>query len=235
MIQEMIRSFDYWIVAQYKKNPPRAALLIAEDASPVNEALKLMRQLAKRWIKKFNDSAPKIAEAYVNAMGNTSDKAFKQSLVDAGFAVKFQVTPAIRDALNASIAENVSLIKSIPAQYFTEVEGIVMRSYTEGRDLETITKELKKRYGITQRRAELIARDQSNKLNATVVRTRRLELGLTKAVWMHSGGGKEPRKSHVAFSGKEFDVDKGAYIDGEYILPGQLINCRCVSKTVLPF
>lgn len=213
------------MAAAYKKTPPRVSELIAQDASPSKEILKVIKALSRRWVKRFNDAAPLIADAYVNAMGDATDKAFKQSLKDAGFAVEFKVTRPMQDALNASIAENVGLIRSIPEQYLTQVEGIVMRSYTAGRDLETMTKELRARYPITKRRAELIARDQSNKLNATVTRTRRLELGLTKAVWIHSGGGKEPRQSHVKFSGKEFDIEKGAYIDGEHIQPGELINC----------
>ena len=53
------------------------------------------------------------------------------------------MTPAVRDAFNASLAENVGLIKSIPEKYLQQVEGVVMRSYSAGRDLETMVKELK--------------------------------------------------------------------------------------------
>jgi uncharacterized protein with gpF-like domain len=147
------------------------------------------------------------------------------------------MTRGMQDAMNATIKENVALIKSIPQQYFLEVEGIVMRGFTKGRDLQLITEELQKRYGITSRRAANIARDQSNKLTATTEQARRVELGLFEAEWIHSGGGKEPRQSHVK-AGKEkrrFDVCEGCLIDGEYILPGEKINCRCGSRVILPF
>ena len=65
-----------------------------------------------------------------------------------------------------------------------------MRSYSAGRDLATMVKDLKQLYPAASHRAELIARDQSNKANAVVNRTRQMELGITEAIWMHSHAGK---------------------------------------------
>lgn len=233
LIFEMQRSVTYWVESAYRNNTPRVAEL-AEDAAPSEKMNKILEELSKRWVRTFEEWAPKIAEAYASSMWKATDSAFKQALKSAGWTVEFKVTPVVRDALNASVIENVNLIKSIPTQYFDQVNGIVMRSYTAGRDLETMTRELRALYPKAKNRAELIARDQSNKLNATANRTRRMELGITEAIWMHSGGGKEPRPSHVAANGKKFDVTKGALIDGEYIQPGEKINCRCTSRAVLP-
>lgn len=235
LVEEMANSFRYWLEAAYKANPPR--MQIAADALPSRELSKKIGELAKRWIKRFDDMAEKIAAKFAGAGQKATDSALQSAFKDAGWTVKFQITPPMRDAMNATIAENVSLIKSIPRQYATEVEGIVMRGFTRGRDLKDISDDLQKRYGVTKRRAALIARDQSNKLTATVTQARRVELGLFEAEWVHSGGGKEPRHSHVKAGAekKRFDIRKGCYIDGEYILPGQLVNCRCSSKSILPF
>lgn len=235
LVSEMSKSVAYWVEAAYKANPPR--MEVAMDALPSQELVKRMRELSKRWIDRFNEMAETIAERFVKSGVRHTDTAFMSALKDAGFTVKFQMTPIMRDAVNASIAENVSLIKSIPQKYFTEVEGTVMRGYTRGHDLGYITEELTKRYGITSRRAANIARDQSSKLNAVATQARRVDLGLFKAVWVHSAAGKHPRPSHVK-AGKdklEFDVREGAYLDGEWLLPGEAINCRCVSRTILPF
>lgn len=51
-------------------------------------------------------------------------------------------------------------------------------------DLSTLSKNLKKDYGITKRRAEFIARDQANKAHATIERAKRQELGIAKAIWL---------------------------------------------------
>jgi SPP1 gp7 family putative phage head morphogenesis protein len=238
LIAEMQGSIQYWLAAAYRRSPPRMAGLVeqAQDAaSPALKIKKILAELARRWIKRFDDSAPKIAEAYLLGMFKTTDSAMRQALKEAGFSVEFTMTPAVRDAFNASLAENVGLIRSIPENYLQQVEGIVMRSYSAGRDLQTMTKELKLLYPKASHRAELIARDQSNKANAVVNRARQMELGITEAIWMHSSAGKTPRPDHVAANGKRYNIAEGCKISGEFIQPGAEINCRCTSRPILPF
>ena len=236
LIAEMHGSVEYWLKAGYRQNPPRVAALVeqAQDASPAQRVRKILDDLAKRWIARFDEMAPKIAEAYLQGAFKASDSAFRQALKEAGWTVEFKMTPAVRDAFNASLAENVGLIKSIPKKYLQQVEGVVMRSYSAGRDLETMVKDLKALYPAASRRAELIARDQSNKANAVVNRARQMELGITEAIWMHSHAGKNPRPDHVAANGKRYKIAEGCLISGEHIQPGEEINCRCTSRAVLP-
>lgn len=236
LIDDMHKSFAYWIKAEYRKAPPRMVTLVdqAQDASPVRAIKKILDALAKRWIARFDEFAPKISEAYLKSMFKSSDSAFRQALKDAGFSVDFKMTPAVRDAFNASLEANIGLIRSIPEQYSQQVEGAVMRSYAAGRDLQTMTKDIQNIYPVTMRRAAFIARDQSNKANAVVNRARQLELGITEALWMHSHAGKDPRPTHVAANGKRYEIAKGCLIDGEYIQPGEEINCRCTSRPILP-
>lgn len=236
LIAEMHGSLEYWLTAAYRKEPPRMAALVdqAQDASPANRIRHTMAVLALRWKKRFEDAAPKLAEAYLQGMFKATDSAFRSALKDAGWAVEFKMTPAMRDAFDASLNENIGLIKSIPEQYLQKVEGVVMRSYAAGRDLETMVKDLKALYPGASHRAELIARDQSNKANAVVNRARQMELGITEAIWMHSHAGKPPRPDHLAADGKKYKIAEGCLISGEYIQPGEEINCRCTSRAVLP-
>lgn len=236
MIAEMHGSVEYWLTAAYRKDPPRMLALVeqAQDAVPSAKMKKILDELARRWVAKFDEWAPKIAESYLQGMFKSTDSAFRAALKEAGWAVDFKMTPAMRDAFQASLAENVGLIKSIPEKYLQQVEGVVMRSYSAGRDLATMVKDLKELYPAASHRAELIARDQSNKANAVVNRARQMELGIVSGKWMHSHAGKNPRPSHVAANGKEFKIAEGCLIDGEMILPGELINCRCTWRPILP-
>lgn len=237
LIDEMHNSIQYWLKAAYRKTPPRMAKLAdqAQDAAPVKSILQQLNELSERWIKRFDDESKGIADLYLKKMFSTSEKSFTNALKDAGWAVEFKMTPVMRDAFQASLAENVGLIKSIPEKYLQQVQGVVTRSYSAGRDLESMVADLKELYPEASRRAVLIARDQSNKANAVVNRARSLELGITEAIWMHSGGGKEPRPDHVAANGKRYNIAEGCLISGEYIQPGEEINCRCTSRPVLPF
>ena len=90
------------------------------------------------------------------------------------------MTPALRDIRQATIGQQVSLIKSIPSQYFTNIEGLVMRSVQTGRDLGQLTNDLQEQFGVTHRRAAFIARDQNNKATASMTRGRQNELGSGK-------------------------------------------------------
>ena len=238
LIEEMNRSVQYWVGASYKANEPRIVDIAQDGAAlPANALRARLRQLAARWQRRFNQAAPLMADYFTTATAERSDITLRRILKEAGFTVSMQMTPAMRDVMQASINQQVSLIKSIPAQYFTQVEGSVMRAVTAGYDLAPLAKEIEHHYGVTRRRAAFIARDQVNKANATIDRTRRLELGITEAIWQHSHAGEVPRPRHLAFHGKRYDIAKGAPVgdhNGNLVQPGEEPGCRCLSKPILP-
>jgi uncharacterized protein with gpF-like domain len=80
-----------------------------------------------------------------------------------------------RDGWSASLADQVD-----PSQYFTDVEGLVMRSVQTGRDLGQLTKDLQEQFGVTRRRAAFVARDQNNEATASMTRTRQTSRGSRK-------------------------------------------------------
>lgn len=232
LIDQMHTSVMYWLKATYRDAPPA----LAQDAAPSLTMQRAIRDVAKRWRKRFDDAAPKIAEGYLKGSFKATDSAMRQALKDAGWTVKFDMTPAMRDAFEASLAENVGLIRSIPEQYLQQVEGAVMRSYSTGRDLATMVKDIRRIYPKAANRAVFIARDQSNKANAVVTAARQMELGIVEGIWMHSHAGKTPRPTHVAMDGKRYKVSEGMYDSAvnRYVFPGQEPNCRCTGRSVLP-
>lgn len=189
--------------------------------------------LLRYWLARLDKLAPQIAEIFANQSASHTEKAFQTALREAGFTVRFRATAQQQTALQAVLGGNVSLIRSIGQQYLNRVEESVWRSVNAGYDMAQLTRELRKDYGISERRATFIARDQTNKAKAAIEKARRQELGITEAIWMHSHAGKEPRPSHVAANGKRFDVSKGMYLDGKWVQPGTEPNCRCTSRSVI--
>lgn len=242
MIDEMQHSVKYWIEAEYKRQEP---VIMADDATPADAMARALRKRFTQWQKNFNRESKKLAEWFVRKNYKYTETAFKdswrsyksqkfqQKLKEMGFTVELKMTPALQNVMKSFIHENVNLIKSIPEKYFTEVEGMVMRSVRSGRDLKYLTDALEHRYGITRRRAILIARDQNNKATGQMNRTRQIGLGIRQGIWRHASGVKDPRHSHQEAEGKVFDLEKGMYIDGEWLFPNEKINCHCYYTPVI--
>ena len=230
LIDEMDRSIQYWLAAAWRKNEP----VLSQDEVPAMGLQRALRKLTRRWQRRFDRIAEDLARYFAKSVSARSDRALEAILRKGGMSVKFKLTPAMRDVLRAAVAENVGLIKSIPQQYLRDVEGMVMRSVQTGRDLGTLSKEIRARYDVTKKRAALISRDQNNKVNAVLMRVRQLELGVKQAIWLHSGGGKVPRPTHVKMNGKRYDPARGMWDSAElkFIFPGELINCFSGSSQV---
>jgi uncharacterized protein with gpF-like domain len=216
LVEEMHRSFDYWLKAAYRRNEPA----IAQDEVPAAELQKAIDELTKQWRRRFKEGSIDLAKWFATKASRRSDDALRAILRRSGISVEFQMSPAMRDILRATIEQNVSLIKSIPEQYLTQVQGAVMRSVQTGRDLGSLAKELEEHYGVTRRRAAIIARSQNNLATSSMTAARQNEVGITKCKWLHSHGGKEPRRTHVAESGKEYNPAVGWYDPEAYRVRG---------------
>jgi SPP1 gp7 family putative phage head morphogenesis protein len=232
MIEAMHRDVHRAVRRQWRMNTPE----MAGDESPAAGLRRMMGRLAREWSSRFADFAISWSRKFTSDAAAGADRAFSAALRKAGFTVKFQMTAAANDVMQATIGEQVGLIKSIPEQYLKDVEGDVMRSVQTGRDLAGLTADIERNYGVTHRRAAFIARDQNNKATATITRVRQQELGIEEAEWLHSAGGRQPRPTHVANSRKRYNIREG-WLDpatNKRIWPGTEINCRCVAKSIIP-
>lgn len=190
--------------------------------------------MAQKWSDKLLDLGESIAKDMFKKNLSNHGREFKKALRKHGFTVNLQMTDYTRKAARDSIAMNTALIRSIGNQYLEKVQLHVWEAVGSGLDAGTLAKNLKHDFGVASRRANNIARDQISKVNTVIEHARREEIGIEEAIWIHSGGGKEPRQSHIKANGKKYKVSEGLKVDGEYLYPGQAINCRCTSRAVLP-
>jgi SPP1 gp7 family putative phage head morphogenesis protein len=208
----------------------------SQDASRTDLLKKALEKWGGLWTRNLNRLSDELAAKFADKSFTATQASLKASFKEAGLTVQFRPTRGSVEAYRAVIAENVNLIKSIPQQYAKDVESQVWAAVLKGGDLKTLTDGVRKKYGVAQRRAELIATDQNSKAKAIIENVRRMEAGITEAIWMHSHAGKEPRPSHVAMNGKRYKLKQGMYDkdEGKYIWPGELIKCRCTSRPVVP-
>jgi SPP1 gp7 family putative phage head morphogenesis protein len=126
------------------------------------------------------------------------------------------------------IAENVGLIESIDARFFADIQSAVTDAVRTGRTTEELRKEIQARYGVSQSRAELIARDQISKFNGQVTEYRQTSVGIDRYMWSTSGD-ERVRTSHKENDGRVFEW-KNPPETGH---PGQDYQCRCVAIPVV--
>lgn len=132
------------------------------------------------------------------------------------------------------VAKNVSLIRRIPQRLHEKVEGLVMNSLDKSDLNKTLADTLAEQFGIAERHAHLIARDQINKFYGAVNRSRQKELGVSKFIW-RTVEDQRVRESHADLDGQTFPWDDLPTDEdtGEEIYPGSAINCRCSAEPVL--
>lgn len=214
----------------------------AEDASIASQARILMSALSARFDDLFGTKSKTYAEDVVNESAKHSASTLKLSLAELAEGVTLKVQtfgPEMEEIVKASIAENVSLIKSIPSQYFTQVQGAVMRSITTGQGMADLVPFIKKYEGVTLNRARLIASDQTRKITGNINRAHMESVGLKKFEWLHTHGEQFPRPLHRdVLNGNVYSFANPPVIDkktGERGFPGQLIGCKCAMVPVIDF
>lgn len=193
----------------------------------------VMDSLVDKWQDRLNGLSEKIASELVGKSKTHYDKRLHNMLRKRGFTVNFRHTKYVEDQAKIALEENVALIKSIGNQYLDKVRSAVWRSVKNGYDLESLVKQLKEIDGVEDRRAKNIAKDQCAKLNQAFENARAQELGITDAIWIHSGASKEPRASHKKATGTRYKIEEGCFIDGEFIQPAWKINCHCRAKLIV--
>lgn len=136
------------------------------------------------------------------------------------------------EQLEKWIDYNVGLIVTIPADTLDKMRDIVYDGFDKGKTTTRIIKEMQRAYSISKRHAELIARDQTAKLNGQIQQAQQQDAGINEYIWCTSGD-ERVRKSHMELNGKKFSWnDPPVNSDGRKCHPGEDYQCRCIGRPV---
>ena len=197
--------------------------------------LNAMSALVSRWSSPTVQAAgARIAGEFVQSSLKKSERDLKKS---AGIDV-YSGNTVLQDYLKASAQQNAQLIKSIPAKYLEEVQTLVMANMRSGMRPGYIEKALQEQFGVTQRRAKMIARDQTSKIQGELNRKQQQGAGFTHFRWLTSHDSRV-RHDHDVFEHRVTKYGKGVYLwsdlpleKGVPVSPGSPINCRCTAIPV---
>lgn len=140
-------------------------------------------------------------------------------------------TPGQQELLAAAVTDNVSLIGSIETELHARVESTLYDAWTQGKRSHEVAGMLADQFGITERRANLIARTEITKANAQLIETRSTDLGIETYTWKTANDDRV-RKRHKELNGskQKFAEPPRVSEDGQaaiYANPGESYNCRC--------
>ena len=240
-VQEMDRSLFWWLRAKYRQ-VDNQLIQTAQD-SAFSDLVKELRRLEREWVKKSNVFATETAEWFAGKIqGYTAitlqTEMKKRDFVRLGFDLKFTYhSMKERMAFKAIVENNVNYITKIAKEHLANVTGVILRGIENGHDLGKVTEALHHTFGVTERRAAMIARDQTNKATQTLSRQRLIDYGVTQGKWLHTSAGKTYRDSHVEMDGEIYELEQGCYDPdyGDFIQPGELVNCHCCCVPVINF
>ncbi len=214
------------------------------DSVPTYDAwadrvIEAIRRISRRFVQgEFQEQYERLARRTVSMAEAETTDAFVKSV---NKAVGVDIRPMLdeegmREYVQAASWQNAQLIKSIPEEYLKRVETAVVGGIRGGDAPSKIARNIREATGITRRRAELIARDQTAKLTGEISERRQKQAGVKYFKWITS---KDERvgDDHRRAARRDVGYGPGVYrwdnpppegVPGNSTRP----NCRCTAKPV---
>lgn len=239
MVRELRADIDATIVPLVKQYAPE----YVQDSTPTytrdgwaDAIQSALGALLARWTSPlFRRAAGVIAGDFVRSSLSATDRRLKRT---AGIDV-FGSDNRLGEYIKAATNQNARLIESISTQYLGQVANIVEGNMRVGMRPSYIEKELTQQFGVTQRRAKMIARDQTAKVTGEINKQRQVNAGFEYFRWRDSGDSRVRDRHHqIATAETPFGIGVYRWDDlpksdkGEPIQPGGDYSCRCVAIAV---
>ena len=142
----------------------------------------------------------------------------------------FYEEPYLEDFIRTFAVANAGLITKMKDDVLDQISQRVFEAFRAGTRAEDLSDEIADRFGVSESRANTIARDQFSKLNAGLDRLRQQELGVNKYTWRGVDDNRE-RDSHRENNNEVFSYDDPPVETGN---PGDDVNCRCWAEPYWP-
>ena len=152
----------------------------------------------------------------------------------------FAVLPELNIESKKQLAKNYSENLKLYIKDFIDEEVLTLRKEVEqnvyaGFRREKLIKILKERYGISQRKAKFLAKQETSLLTTQFTKERYLDAGVKKFEWTRSHS-KRPDEYHKTLYGKIFSFDNPPVINEKTQqrgLPGERYGCGCGIRAVI--
>ena len=208
---------------------------------------KFISQNMALWSELLATASVNRVTKYINQMAFMTSEAQRRAFLSAkvakGLVNKAFTVPTVKNryisdnalkVLPDLIRDNVNLITKINVEDVNRISETIYNGLLNGENYNQLRDALSVTQGFTDDRAKRVAQDQTNKITQLIQIENAKAVGVKKAIWIHVAGKYTSRLSHIKMNGQEFEINKGCWDDFEkkYILPAQLINCRCQMQMI---
>jgi SPP1 gp7 family putative phage head morphogenesis protein len=234
LVDKMNRDVQTVLMPVLKSSEPKYRGYTAD--SWLDSIVMTMKNMKTQYNSSVIESfAEMIASKFVKQVDNYNKRKALPS-----FGINALGKDSTQDYLKFAIHNNVSLIKSIPTQFFGDIESAVLSGINDGASYKDLQDIIERRYNVTESRARLIARDQTAKVNGQLTATRQVDAGIDKFEWLTSDD-ERVRDSHKELEEDETEHGRGVYLwsdpprglKNKRIIPGFEFQCRCVAIPVV--
>jgi SPP1 gp7 family putative phage head morphogenesis protein len=198
------------------------------------EAAKLVPESAME--AAAQSTALRVSEWNADQLGRQVQRVARVNLYDD--------SSGLAEHLGLFVSDNVKLIKSVAWGQLEDLKGVVTRGARAGTHHTEVAQQIHQQFGVTKRRAALIATDQIGKLNGELNQLRQTNLGVRRYRWSTSRDervrGKGPfgpeGTEHRRLEGSIQEWKKPPVVNqrtGERGHPGQPIRCRCSAIPII--
>ena len=188
-----------------------------------------LRRLVTRLYGAADDMTRRIFEA--EAQRHT--EAFAgviRSAIGIDMSAVLRSSPGLEDRISLAALRNAELIKGLAEDTEKRVAEAITRNLTQGGTARDLSRELQEQFAIEQRRANLIARNETANLNSALNKMRQEEAGVTQYIW-RSSNDERTRPLHAELDGQTFYWNKPGPDNGQHA--GEPINCRCTAQAII--
>jgi len=198
------------------------------DEPGMQKALKDYSKLIEPW-------ATRQSAKMLEKVSTSNRKSYKKKAKSLGTKLRLELTESdVGDVAFALMTEQVSLIKSIPLRAGLRAQELAREAVLNGTRASEIAEELQRTTQVSESTANLIARTEVAKANASFTEARALNVGATHYEWVATMD-EATRPSHKKMNGKICDYANPPEVEkGKHYNPGEIYNCRCYASPILP-
>jgi SPP1 gp7 family putative phage head morphogenesis protein len=227
VLRDLIPKLPSILGAHNVMRPEPEAIRLDATGSEVDDAFAALQQEAERVVPEHviemaaQKNALRVSEFNGNELQKQIQRVAKVNLFDSAMG--------LAEHLEVFVADNVALVKSLAFGQLDDLKGIVMRGARQGLHHTAVADQIEARFGVTKRRAALIATDQVGKLNGELNSLRQQSIGVRRYRWSGSQD-ERVRHGHRVLEGTIQEWTKPPVVDqrtGERGHPGEPIRCRC--------